>query len=144
MSLLGWKQKWRGPVPVGWPTRGGELASRCPVLGRTLTGRWRWVRHGCRCGHKGKRVGGVGLYRMGANGRLQPFDWWASYRSVIPNRVDRGMGALIIGGQHIRPLRSVDRKVGAASGDTVPLCVSAPVSGSIRKLDIPGTLRCPT
>src|SRR5439155_4516515 len=52
-------------------------------------------------GHKGKRVGGVGLYSMGANGRLQPFDGWAAYRSVMPNRVDRGMGALIIGGQHI-------------------------------------------
>src|SRR3989441_9767257 len=52
-------------------------------------------------GHKGKRVGGVGLDRMGANGRLQPCDGWASYRAVMPNRVDRCMGALIIGGQHI-------------------------------------------
>ncbi len=52
-------------------------------------------------GHKGKRVGGVGLYRMGANGRLQPCDGWASDRAVMPNRVYRCMGALIIGGQHI-------------------------------------------
>src|SRR5437879_1752756 len=36
MSLLGWKQKWRGPVPVGWPTRGGALGVRCPVVGSNL------------------------------------------------------------------------------------------------------------
>src|SRR5215813_132109 len=33
-------------------------------------------------GHKGKPVGGVGLDRMGANRRLQPFDGWTSYRAV--------------------------------------------------------------
>ncbi len=30
--MLGWKQKWRGPVPAGWPTRGGELGVRCKPL----------------------------------------------------------------------------------------------------------------
>jgi len=32
-AWLGWKQKWRGPVPGGWPTRGGALGVRCPVWG---------------------------------------------------------------------------------------------------------------
>ena len=62
-------------------------------------------------GHKGKRVGGVGLDRMGANRRLQPCDGWASDRSVMPNRVHCCMGALIIGGQHI-----LARAVGGQKG----------------------------
>ena len=114
MSLLGWKQKWRGPVPGGWPTRGGALGVRCPVCGVE-----RELEDGVGSapvvdvGHKGKRVGGVGLHRMGANGRLQPFDGWASYRAVMPDRVYRCMGALIIGGQHI-PARAVGGQKGGS------------------------------
>jgi hypothetical protein len=57
-------------------------------------------------GHEGKLVGWVGLHRVGASGGFQPFDGWASNRSVIPERMDRCMGPLIIGGQH-KPARAV-------------------------------------
>ena len=50
---------------------------------------------------------------MGANRRLQPFYGWASYRSVMPNRVYRCMGTLIIGGQHI-PARAVGGQKGGS------------------------------
>jgi hypothetical protein len=33
-------------------------------------------------GHEGKLVGWVGLHSVGASGRFQPFDGWASYRPV--------------------------------------------------------------
>src|SRR5712692_7731359 len=51
-------------------------------------------------GHEGKLVGGVGLHSVGASGCFQPFGGWASYRSVLPERMDRCTGTLIIGGQH--------------------------------------------
>src|SRR2546430_10161780 len=50
-------------------------------------------------GHEGKLVGGVSLHGVGASGRFQPFDGWASDRSVSSERMDRGMGTLIISGQ---------------------------------------------
>src|SRR5262249_21392332 len=87
----------------GWqgPGRGGERA-----LGDGI-----WPAPGVEVGGKSKRVGGGGVGRMGANGRLQPCDGWASYRAVMPHRVDRYMGALIIGGQHI-PARAVGGQKG--------------------------------
>ena len=50
-------------------------------------------------GHEGKFIGRVGLDRVGANGRFQPLDGRASYRSVITEGMYRGMGTLLIGGQ---------------------------------------------
>ena len=42
--------------------------------------------------HEGKLVGWVGLHRVGTSGCFQPFDGWASYRSVSPERLDRCTG----------------------------------------------------
>src|SRR5262245_60284961 len=36
MSRVGWKQKWRGPVPGGGSTRAGALGVRWPVAGSNL------------------------------------------------------------------------------------------------------------
>src|SRR5713101_497609 len=62
-------------------------------------------------GHEGKLIGGVGLHSVGASGRFQPFGGWASYRSVSPERMDRGTGTLIIGGQH-KPALAVSGQKG--------------------------------
>ena len=50
-------------------------------------------------GHEGKFVGRVSLHGVGARGRFQPFNGWASYRSVISDGVYRRVGTLIVGGQ---------------------------------------------
>ncbi len=49
--------------------------------------------------YEGKFIGRVGLDRVGANGRFQPLNGWASYRSVITEGMYPGMGTLVIGGQ---------------------------------------------
>src|SRR5882724_3052 len=64
-------------------------------------------------GHEGKRVGWIGLHSVGASGRFQPFDGWASYRSVIPDRMYRCTGTLIIGGQQKPALAVCGQKGGS-------------------------------
>ncbi len=49
-------------------------------------------------GHEGKFVGRVSLHGVSARGRFQPLNGWPSYRSVIPDRVYRRVGTLIVGG----------------------------------------------
>jgi hypothetical protein len=50
---------------------------------------------------KGKLVGGVGLDRVGAVGRVLPIKGWCAYRAIISNRMDRRIPALIVGGQQV-------------------------------------------
>src|SRR5882724_10431234 len=71
--------------------------------------------------HESKSVGPVGLHRVGASGRFQPFDGWASYRSVIPDRMYRRMRALIIGGQHKPALAVCGQKCGCGLQRYLPI-----------------------
>src|SRR5215217_2605675 len=114
MSLLGWKQKWRGPVPVGWPTRGGELGVRCPVVGSNAN--WKMALGPPR----------LSMWGTKAN-RLEGSVWIAWAPMAVSNHSMGGpptapsgptgctaaWAALIIGGQHI-PTRAVGGQKGGS------------------------------
>src|SRR5262249_920450 len=61
--------------------------------------------------HEGKLIGGIGLDGGGACGLFRPFDGSAPDRAVSPERMDRGTGALIIGGQQ-NPALAICRQIG--------------------------------
>jgi hypothetical protein len=62
-------------------------------------------------GHEGKLVGGVSLDGVGAHGRGQRVAGWGAHCAVFPERMDRDMGPLIIGGQQ-KPARAVGGQKG--------------------------------
>src|SRR5687767_9687191 len=98
--------------------------------------------------HEGKLVGWVGLNRVGANVRCQPFDGRLSHRSVIPDGMDPNMPGLIIGRQQILALAVGSQESGpAVSGNRPDLCKSSgavvdPPAGYPWRVALPDVKKC--